>query len=524
MWFKLVIPRIIINLLFVTVPFSAFAQLNVNTFGAKGDGKTDDTAALQLAINSTPASGTLTFGSPGNVYLISARLVFLPNRIYEGNSTIRMNSSTVPHTAIAKLAYGAANSVSFSGLTFDANGVGGGIQIAVDGAGAIPADSFTLANTVIRNTTASPAGPWDSAVYAPVGLTHSSIISNHVSNCAIGFSLTNLNSVNIWNNSFTGIAVGDAISVTFNPAPFAYGSAIRINGNTGQHLGRMGIELWPTGGNVAQTSPITGAVISNNSFSGWNSSGASTFGISIMAGQNATVQSNRLIGPSAGYGIELGAANSVVSQNTVEGFVTGVILHDCSGSQISGNLLVNQLIDGVEFSNAPGARTGVVVNNNSIVNAQSFGIFVNTPAWDGASLVSNFISRAAGAFAADNNQAYTGIGITPPGTPVTVSGNQISQTAESGPAGFSFIGIRVNGGTGANTGSNYQGNTVGSQSSGIATTGLFGNSPGTMNGVTVQDNNFNGLADASAGAPSTEMMATNNVIYNCLQAGPLFPQ
>ncbi len=70
------------------------AATDVSAYGAKGDGQSDDTNALQSAINSTPAGGTLTFGTSNKVFLISSRLILQPNRIYQGQGTIRMKSGT----------------------------------------------------------------------------------------------------------------------------------------------------------------------------------------------------------------------------------------------------------------------------------------------------------------------------------------------------------------------------------------------------------------------------------------------
>lgn len=106
---------------------------------------------------------------------------------------------------------------------------------------------------------------------------------------------------------------------------------------------------------------------------------------------------------------------------------------------------------------------------------------------------------------------------------MTISENLIAQEASTGTAGFSFIGIRINGDAGSNTGSTYQDNSISSMSSGIQTTGLFANSPGTVNGTLIEDNNFDGLAAASGGAASTEMLGGGNVINQCLQPGPWFP-
>ena len=159
------------------------AATDVSAYGAKGDGQSDDTNALQSAINATPAGGTLTFGTSNKVFMISSRLILQPNRIYQGQGTIRMKSGTAPHTAIAKLSYNAANNTTINGITFDANEVGGALQIGVDGAAAIPASGVQLSHLVFRNTSSSPTGPWDGAVYAPVGLINSQITNNQIVNC-----------------------------------------------------------------------------------------------------------------------------------------------------------------------------------------------------------------------------------------------------------------------------------------------------------------------------------------------------
>ena len=500
----------------------ALAQTDVSQYGATGNGATDDTAALQQAINSTPTGTTLTFGGPSQVYLISSRLVFQPGRTYSGQGTIRMKSSAPSHTAVAKLSYGASSQVTISGITFDANGIGGGLQLAVDGAGAIPANSITINHTVFRNTTSSPAGPWDAAIYDPVGLTNSQVTNNQVINCGMGMYLTDLNAVTISANTFQGVDYGDAISVTFNPATFLYGQAIQISQNTGQHLGRIGVELWPSGGNVAQTSAVQGVTISGNTFSDWDSGFTSdTFGISVMAGTGSVIQNNKLSGPNGGYGIELGAPQSLVSQNAVQGFATGIELEDSSNSTITGNLLSLQTIDGVEFANAPGSASTVTVTNNSIMNAQTFGIFANTSAWGGSNITGNMISRAAGFYAADNTQFFTGIGTTPPATPVTVSSNLIIQSGSTGPPGFGFIGIRLNGGAAANALSTYQQNTVLSYLMLNQSMGIFGNSPGSADSVYLTQNAFSGLFSVTGGAPSSSAIISGNQRYNCAQVGPI---
>lgn len=506
----------------ITAVIPAMGQTNVSQYGATGNGTTDDTAALQQAINSTPTGGTLIFGGPKNIYLISSRLVFQPGRTYSGQGTIRMASSAPPHTAIAKLSYGAATQVTITGLTFDANGVGGALQLAVDGAAAIPASSIQINHVIFRNTTSAPAGSWDAAIYDPVGLTNSQINNNQMINCGMGMYLTDLNAVAITGNRFEGVDFGDAISVTFSAATFPYGQGIQISQNTGQHLGRMGVELWPSGGNVAQTSAVLGVTISGNTFSDWDA-GFTTdmFGISVMAGSGNVIQNNKLSGPNGGYGIEIGAQQSLVTQNTVQGFATGIALEDSSNSTITGNLLSLQLTDGIEFTNAPGAANSVSVTDNSIMNAQTFGIFVNTSSWGGSILSGNMISRAAGFYTTDDTQSFTGIATTPPATPVTVSSNLIIQSSSTGPSQFGFVGIRLNGGSTANALSTYNQNTVLSYLQLNQSVGIFGNSSGSADSVVLTQNDFYGLFSVTGGAPSSNAIISGNQMYNCAQVGPI---
>ena len=510
-------------LMSVISPLCSGATMDVSAFGAKGDGRTDDTAAIQNAINSIPSGSTLTFGTGNKIYLISSRLVFQPGRTYQGQGTLLMNSHTAVHTAIAKIAYNAANNITITGLTFDSNGVGGGIQIAVDGGGSIPATNIQITHNVFRNTLASPTGPWDGAIYSPVGLQNSQIVSNLFTKCGTGVYLLDPGSVVVSDNVFQTIHQGDAIDIIFAPAPFAYGQGLQILRNTGQHLGSMAIELWPSGGNVAQSSQVQGAVIANNAFSDWDAgySGNPT-GISVMAGQQMSVTNNVLLNGVAGMGIEIGAAQSLIQQNTIQNFQSGIVMQDSQGTTVSGNLLSLQTVAGIELTNAGGSRHGLAITGNHIINAQTFGIYSNTPSWGSSTVSGNSIVRLGGQFSADSNQQFTGIAVTPPDMPVTVTGNTITQSnVQPPPAGFSFVGIHVNGNSGDNYSSVYTANTISSLYQLAQTVGILGNSAGSLTGTTVQNNNFEGLNAVTGGAPSSGIASGGNVVYNCVQLGPI---
>jgi polygalacturonase len=62
----------------------ALPAASVKHFGAKGDGSTDDTAAIQRAIRATK-SGTLVF--PAGTYKLSSTLTLQSGVTYQGEGT-----------------------------------------------------------------------------------------------------------------------------------------------------------------------------------------------------------------------------------------------------------------------------------------------------------------------------------------------------------------------------------------------------------------------------------------------------
>lgn len=81
---------------------SFFEQINVLQQGAKGDGVTDDTVAIQNAINTAGVGGTIIF--PGNLtYIVSSDISLLSNQtVFLYGAILLAKSGTIPNIFIIK--------------------------------------------------------------------------------------------------------------------------------------------------------------------------------------------------------------------------------------------------------------------------------------------------------------------------------------------------------------------------------------------------------------------------------------
>ena len=61
------------------------ASVTVTQFGAKGDGVTDDTAAIQAAIEFVKNAGRGEIFFPTGTYIVSSPIIFYSNMIIRGN-------------------------------------------------------------------------------------------------------------------------------------------------------------------------------------------------------------------------------------------------------------------------------------------------------------------------------------------------------------------------------------------------------------------------------------------------------
>jgi hypothetical protein len=109
----------------LTTP-AARPLISVKTYGAKGDGSTDDTAAIQTAVNSLPQNATLHF--PTGTYLIRAsKGIEVTNRTglaWKGDgftTVLKRHAAAHPTARIATFTND--SEVQISDMAFDANGI-----------------------------------------------------------------------------------------------------------------------------------------------------------------------------------------------------------------------------------------------------------------------------------------------------------------------------------------------------------------------------------------------------------------
>jgi nitrous oxidase accessory protein NosD len=412
--------------------------VSVDSFGAVGDGMSDDTRALQAAINASVDGGTIDFGSD-KTFLISGTLELKPNRSYSGTSTLIMATWAPDGAPMARLLYGSSYNVTIDGLTFDANQGYAVLHAGVQGGNALPVSGLIVRNCTFKNIkSAGRAG--EHAIFVPVSFNDSIITANRFLNCSTCILVTNPDSVSITQNDFDTVA-GNAISIVAYKVAPTDRRAVDVSYNTGRTITGMAIELFAAEPGANLHAPT----VTHNNFSGWTQTPAPfKFGISAVVGDAARITDNTLSGGVSGYGIEVAAPRAFVGANTITGFPFGIVLEQ-PDLTIANNTLSEQTDTGILFSNAvPSPRAHIL--NNRIINARKFGIGAYPVDYGGSVISGNIIERQAGFFSTDGNDLFVGVKIDSGlKNALMVRNNRITQTASTPPAGFQFWGIGIYG-------------------------------------------------------------------------------
>lgn len=348
------------------------AVANVLDFGAKGDGTTDDTAAIQAAIN-------------------AAGCVFLPEGTYKISAALQLKSKTklmgAGWTSVIKV--DAAAATRFIPILVNVTAGTEGIMIsdlAVDGSGKGQLDAgliqinasrgFVVERVKVYNggtpAEASPSGV--NGITASAGSLGGIGSTGVIRDCYI--EATTKAGINISTEAYGVLVEGNRVlNCTGNGVTpgiqVAGGLNTRIIGNHVSGCQGSGILIGTTGGVGTYRYPLW-TIVTNNHVHDNGQGTADGHGIRVQnaAGQTTNVygyiniSDNIVYGTGSNtsyfvYGIYFENLDNIVCDNNIVHLNNGIgiAVQNCRQVQISG---------------------GIIENNNVVNNAQGSGVFVGT--------------------------------------------------------------------------------------------------------------------------------------------------
>jgi parallel beta-helix repeat protein len=300
---------------------------SVKWFGARGDGVTYDTVAIQAAVDALPTWGTLVF--PGGRYRIEAdRGVTLKDNMRLDLTGAILVGSNVTGARCRIFTIEGRSNVAISGGTL----MGSRSGLPDWGVGIYASDALNL---IVENT-------WfRDFYYDGILLTGDQGCRNVVVRGCV-----------LWNNRRTGLAIVSASNVTVESSTFS--------GTAGQEP-QAGVNCEPNRDQQVRNVRFTGCRFAGNAGVGlYVHRGLGTavagmvversvieknaVGIVAAGVQGVTITANRVVGHLGPrrFGISLGpgTAQALVSGNLVESNFRGILSSGATGVQILGNTVV----------------------------------------------------------------------------------------------------------------------------------------------------------------------------------------
>src|SRR4051794_30951297 len=196
-----------IVVLFIASVSILSGAVDVKSFGAAGNGITDDTQAVQNAVNACPLYGTVQF--PAGNYLV--RGIKLRSRCTYSGATGAGLLLSARNQFVFDISE--QTDIAMTGLVLDGNSLGGGIIAQ----GYAPVKNIKIDRCEFRNVVAASWYPANLAIVSTWGFVDSSIQNSRFSNISGGIWLTTVQNVSILNNTFMDVTQSDAIYVAPNP-------------------------------------------------------------------------------------------------------------------------------------------------------------------------------------------------------------------------------------------------------------------------------------------------------------------
>ncbi|MCK9414523.1 MAG: right-handed parallel beta-helix repeat-containing protein [Prolixibacteraceae bacterium] len=325
------------------VSFTSGLYVNVMSTGATGNGVTDDTAAIQAAINQVAGTGG-TVIVPNGTYMINAIQNGWQGLLLASNMTFSMSSGAVlkafPNDR-ANYVIIEANNVSnvkiiggtVQGERYNHTGTTGesGYGIGIDTGNNITIDGVTTKDCwgdgifISGSPAANPS----------TNITVKNVVSD--SNRRQGLSVVSADGVIIQNSTFKNtIGTLPEAGIDLEPDGNATLGVKNIQILNCQCFNNHGNQIDVYAGNTRQTAkPMSGIIIDNNTLTSQTSPND---GVRIRATDGVKVRNNNMVVSRYGFNLYLTTGNTITG-NTIDIGVQAIVGDD-GGNIISGNIIL----------------------------------------------------------------------------------------------------------------------------------------------------------------------------------------
>ncbi len=322
----------------------AVTGTNVRSYGAVGDGLTDDTAAIIRARDAAGVGGTLSF--PAGTYFVAGMRANVSGQVWELDSAATLKLRDAANASLLAI-------------------TGAGVRVSggrIDGNGAAQTNFGTCIDTYASNVTIQGVDVgnchgWGIYAYSADNTTISGNSVHDTNDAGIFIEHGSDNATidrNLVSRTVKSNAGGIVVHNQQNSAAVGYGT--RITNNRVEGAGQISIESWSPNSVVQGNTTVGGDI-----------------GISVGGSDGTKVLGNTVL-DARGYGIEFGnSGNGTVSGNTVSDVAgdAGIILDDAAhDNTVTGNT-VKRVVRGVQVSYHSPRNT---ISANVIDSWSLFGI------------------------------------------------------------------------------------------------------------------------------------------------------
>lgn len=344
--------------------------INVKSFGAKGDGITDDSTAIQNAINSLTNGGTVLF--PVGSYLVNTALVGkigVSLRGHGGNSGAQAPQK--PNVTIKTTTLTTGNLLTFgaSGDTGEGNLIVEGIRFVAElDAKDLP---FGIQN-YWKNVVIQDNSFVDFKEGVKTNAVQTWIVRNYASSCNIAFDISATECHVLNNHTFssgTEILLRDSGNICIGNKAFGDGSS-----------GQIGIECWGSNcliiGNYMDAFENIGIYIKGNgsAIEGTVVQGNATYGIGNAKTINAGIYVDAQLSDVKGCII---SDNTVGNKRADRSTVDGIRINAATGYSADGTVVTNNSVRDVTGQkirkSGAGTLTNIIIENNNGYKTENYG-------------------------------------------------------------------------------------------------------------------------------------------------------